>query len=174
MSTTLLSNCGRGSSNSVTPVPYAPLLFQQFCCSAVLGNQKWTRLVWPTTLTIGRRLPGMEASFIGVLSTFSKLVMCVIMIMGRHRGLPHSLDAAGMHLPFLLSHPRAIQQETVIWTLVLYKYNDGHALVATDSDAHPTPARAAAVQCRSPGPFCPRVCFAPGRHGPPEHIRHGT
>jgi Trk-type K+ transport system membrane component len=37
----------------------------------------------------------MEASFIGVLSTFSKLVMCIVMIMGRHRGLPHSLDAAG-------------------------------------------------------------------------------
>lgn len=35
-------------------------------------------------------------SLSGVFSTFSKLVICAMMIRGRHRGLPYALDRAIM------------------------------------------------------------------------------
>ena len=38
--------------------------------------------------------PSVSTSFSGVLNTFSKLVICAMMIRGRHRGLPVRLDRA--------------------------------------------------------------------------------
>jgi Trk-type K+ transport system membrane component len=38
--------------------------------------------------------PTNLASLSGEFNVFSKLVMCLMMIRGRHRGLPHSLDRA--------------------------------------------------------------------------------
>lgn len=38
--------------------------------------------------------PTVATSFSGQFSTFSKVVICAMMIRGRHRGLPYSLDRA--------------------------------------------------------------------------------
>jgi len=38
--------------------------------------------------------PDVETSFSGQLSVFSKLVICAMMIRGRHRGLPYEIDRA--------------------------------------------------------------------------------
>lgn len=38
--------------------------------------------------------PGVNYSLSGEFNIFSKLVMCAMMIRGRHRGLPYQLDRA--------------------------------------------------------------------------------
>lgn len=38
--------------------------------------------------------PEGMTSLSGVFSTFSKLIICAMMIRGRHRGLPYALDRA--------------------------------------------------------------------------------
>lgn len=38
--------------------------------------------------------PTVATSFSSQFSTFSKLVICAMMIRGRHRGLPYELDRA--------------------------------------------------------------------------------
>jgi len=40
--------------------------------------------------------PSVMTSFSGTFNTFSKLVICAMMIRGRHRGLPVKLDRAIM------------------------------------------------------------------------------
>lgn len=40
--------------------------------------------------------PGINASLSTEFSTFGKLVICAMMIRGRHRGLPYTLDRAIM------------------------------------------------------------------------------
>lgn len=61
----------------------------------------------------------MESSFTGYLSTFSKLVVCVVMIMGRHRGLPHSLDAAGMNSYLVHAHAHTRTTYTYVYCPLL-------------------------------------------------------
>lgn len=51
-------------------------------------------------LSIG--YPGTVVSFSGKLNTFSKLVICIVMLGGRHRGLPRSIDRA-VSLPTLFN-----------------------------------------------------------------------
>lgn len=48
--------------------------------------------------TVGLSLgyPGFNASFSAQFSTISKLIICLVMIRGRHRGLPYTLDRAIM------------------------------------------------------------------------------
>lgn len=38
--------------------------------------------------------PGVSTSLSGQLSTFSKVVVCLLMIRGKNRGLPYQLDRA--------------------------------------------------------------------------------
>ena len=57
------------------------------------------RLLWEVVSAFGNvgtslALPTDVASFSGGLNDFGKLVVVAIMIAGRHRGMPHSLDAA--------------------------------------------------------------------------------
>ena len=40
--------------------------------------------------------PDVATSLSGLFGTFSKLVICAMMIRGRHRGLPYALDRAVM------------------------------------------------------------------------------
>lgn len=40
--------------------------------------------------------PTVMTSLSGMFSTFSKLIICAMMIRGRHRGLPYTLDHAIM------------------------------------------------------------------------------
>lgn len=40
--------------------------------------------------------PTVMTSLCGMFGTFSKLVICAMMIRGRHRGLPYTLDRAIM------------------------------------------------------------------------------
>lgn len=40
--------------------------------------------------------PTVNVSLCGEFNTFSKIVICVMMIRGRHRGLPYQLDRAIM------------------------------------------------------------------------------
>lgn len=40
--------------------------------------------------------PTVNVSLCGTFKTFGKLVICVMMIRGRHRGLPYQLDRAIM------------------------------------------------------------------------------
>jgi hypothetical protein len=40
--------------------------------------------------------PSVMTSLCGQFSTFAKLVICAMMIRGRHRGLPYALDRAVM------------------------------------------------------------------------------
>ena len=51
-------------------------------------------------LTLG--YPGSALSLSGLFSTFSKLIVMVVMLAGRHRGLPAAIDPA-VHLPSLLN-----------------------------------------------------------------------
>ena len=44
---------------------------------------------------------------VGHYATFSKLMICAMMIRGRHRGLPYALDRA-INLPVDEAVPRAI------------------------------------------------------------------
>lgn len=46
------------------------------------------------TVGISTGLPGVAYSFSGGLYTGSKLVLCLVMLRGRHRGLPVALDRA--------------------------------------------------------------------------------
>ncbi|KAJ6264478.1 hypothetical protein Dda_0624 [Drechslerella dactyloides] len=46
------------------------------------------------TVGVSTGYPGVNYSFAGEFKPLSKLVMCVIMLRGRHRGLPISLDSA--------------------------------------------------------------------------------
>ncbi|KAF3913775.1 hypothetical protein ABW21_db0200049 [Orbilia brochopaga] len=46
------------------------------------------------TVGVSTGYPGVNYSFAGEFKPLSKLVMCVIMLRGRHRGLPISLDKA--------------------------------------------------------------------------------
>jgi hypothetical protein len=57
------------------------------------------RLIWEIVSAYGTvgtslSLPTDVASFSGGLNAFGKMVIVAIMIAGRHRGMPHSLDAA--------------------------------------------------------------------------------
>lgn len=45
-------------------------------------------------LSIG--YPGVSTSLSGVFNPFSKIVVCAMMVRGRHRGLPYQLDRAIM------------------------------------------------------------------------------
>jgi len=46
------------------------------------------------TVGISLGWPGSPVSFSGQFETFAKLVICLLMLMGRHRGLPESIDRA--------------------------------------------------------------------------------
>lgn len=50
----------------------------------------------------------MDYSLSGKFNTFSKLVICAMMIRGRHRGLPYKLDRA-----ILLPSEQLIDDETI-------------------------------------------------------------
>ncbi|KAL4974164.1 cation transport protein-domain-containing protein [Aspergillus desertorum] len=52
--------------------------------------------------------PGVSTSFCAQFSTFSKLVVCALMIRGRHRGMPSQLDRA-----VLLPSDRLVEDEHV-------------------------------------------------------------
>ena len=49
-------------------------------------------------LTLG--IPTENFSFSGALKPLSKLIVCVIMLRGRHRGLPVAIDRASTSLCF--------------------------------------------------------------------------
>ena len=60
-------------------------------------------LIWRNVLTfpsgnVGLSLghPTVAISLCGKFTTFSKIVICIMMIRGRHRGLPYQLDRAIM------------------------------------------------------------------------------
>ncbi|KAL6041842.1 low affinity potassium transporter [Balamuthia mandrillaris] len=55
--------------------------------------------------TVGMSLgyPGLLSSFSGALNTFSKWMIMFVMLMGRHRGLPDSVDKVVSLSPILLS-----------------------------------------------------------------------
>ncbi|KAL6068497.1 low affinity potassium transporter [Balamuthia mandrillaris] len=55
--------------------------------------------------TVGLSLgyPGLISSFSGTLSTFSKLMITFVMLMGRHRGLPDSVDKVVSLSPVLVT-----------------------------------------------------------------------
>ncbi|KAF4121861.1 LOW QUALITY PROTEIN: Trk-type K+ transport system, membrane component, partial [Geosmithia morbida] len=75
----VLLNLTRGVSQAIN-------LFSIFFeCTSAYGN---------VGLSLG--YPGVNFSLCGKFKTFSKLVLCAIMIRGRHRGLPYELDRAIM------------------------------------------------------------------------------
>ncbi|CAE6440804.1 unnamed protein product [Rhizoctonia solani] len=48
------------------------------------------------TVGLSLGLPTANYSFSGALRPLSKLVICIVMLRGRHRGLPHAIDRAVM------------------------------------------------------------------------------
>lgn len=53
--------------------------------------------------------PSVSTSLSGQFTTFSKLIICIVMIRGRHRTLPYGLDRA-----IMLPSERLLQDDTNI------------------------------------------------------------
>lgn len=70
------------------------------------------RLTASRSANVGLSLgyPGVDVSLSGEFTVFSKLVICAMMIRGRHRGLPYALDRAIL-LPG--EHEQAGDEESV-------------------------------------------------------------
>lgn len=64
-----------------------------------------SRLTYPLSGNVGLSLghPDVLTSLCGQFTTFGKLVICAMMIRGRHRGLPYALDRA-ISLPGQAEH----------------------------------------------------------------------
>ncbi|CAE6440813.1 unnamed protein product [Rhizoctonia solani] len=56
------------------------------------------------TVGLSLGLPTANYSFSGALRPLSKLIICIVMLRGRHRGLPHAIDRAVMFPWELMGH----------------------------------------------------------------------
>ena len=70
-------------------------------------------------------------SFSGALSPLSKLIICAVMLRGRHRGLPVAIDRAVM-LPFEFQ-PHQSEDETRVPS---WEYGNGAEAGYSNSDAN--------------------------------------
>ncbi|KAJ1305946.1 hypothetical protein OPQ81_010663 [Rhizoctonia solani] len=66
------------------------------------------------TVGLSMGLPTANYSFSGALRPLSKLIICIVMLRGRHRGLPHAIDRAGPRTTMDLNALREIATAWVV------------------------------------------------------------
>lgn len=100
------------------------------------------QLLTPCSGNVGLSLgyPGVMSSFCGQFRTFSKVVLCLMMIRGRHRTLPYALDRAIMlpndiQSPFSESSDQSTEDgtEKVTWSTQTDNKDRDEPAALTDS-----------------------------------------